>query len=327
MGLGRLPGGGGTSWISKVAWEPGGPEVGTVFLSEETTLPSALGRGRSWLECPFLPLAAQRCWKHRWVEILSPLPTRSSVRADAAHYSDCRWRRWRWPRARLRITQGPGKAGGPGRGSAPHPRNPRGRCSESFPHRPAKIVLPLCSTHARRRAISSPRPLSLWEQLAGPPGHLRVAHGTESGGLGWPATLGPGAPPAADVPGRRFSGHLLGGGQAGSGFTAHLEGQIHAVLCWMPGPVKSRWLTCYLWCPPDSGLILSFWVGHDASASQSTNRPEELINQSQPASFTQGSCILLEASGNGLFCIFLGSLSVCCFTGGTFHGVCYGIFT
>lgn len=128
------------------------------------------------------------------------------------------------------------------------------------------------------------------------------------------------------VPGHRFSGHLLGGGQAGSGFTAHLEGQIHVVLCWMPGPVKSRWLTCYLWCPPDSGLILSFWVGHDASASQSTNWPEELINQSQPSSFTQGSCILLEVSGNGLFCIFLGSLSVCRFTGGTFHGVCYGIF-
>ena len=77
-----------------------------------------------------------------------------------------------------------------------------------------------------------------------------------------------------------FSGHLLGGGQAGSGFTAHLEGQIHAVLCWMPGPVKSRWLTCYLWRPPDSGLILSFWVGHDASAIPSTNRPGELINQS-----------------------------------------------
>ena len=185
-------------------------------------------------------------------------------------------------------------------GLPPHPRNPRGRCSESFPHRPAKSVLPLCSTHARRPAISSPGPLSLWEQLAGPPGHLRVASGTESGGLGWPATLGPG---------RRLSGHLLGGGQAGSGFTAHLERQLHAVLCWMPGPVKSQWLTCYLWRPPDSRLILSFWVGHDASASQSTTPPEELINQSQPASMTQGSSILLEASGDGLLCIFLGSLS------------------
>lgn len=77
----------------------------------------------------------------------------------------------------------------------------------------------------------------------------------------------------------------------------------------MPGPVKSQWLTCYLWRPPDSRLILSFWVGHDASASQSTTPPEELINQSQPASMTQGSSILLEASGDGLLCIFLGSLS------------------
>lgn len=89
----------------------------------------------------------------------------------------------------------PGKWG-PYRGSAP--THPRGRCSASFPHSPAKIVLTLCGRHTRTRAchvlLCPPPP----EQLARPLGGPRVGRG--SAGPGCPATLGPPASPACVSP-------------------------------------------------------------------------------------------------------------------------------
>lgn len=45
---------------------------------------------------------------------------------------------------------------------------------------------------------------------------------------------------------------------------------------------RALWLMCYLWRPPDSGLILSLWAGHCAWTKQlqSINQPYGPINQS-----------------------------------------------
>lgn len=93
--------------------------------------------------------------------------------ADAGHYSDCCRRRWLGPRARPRITQGLGKEG-------------------LLPHTPEagvrKLPTQACQNcppavqHARTQACYFiPGPLSLWEQLAGPPG----PSGGGDWGRGW----------------------------------------------------------------------------------------------------------------------------------------------
>lgn len=135
--------------------------VGRVFLSQETALPSPLGRAKLAVAAFPFPGGSEMLEAQVLGIAVSTIRPRISM-ADAGHYSDCCGRRWLEPRARLQITQSLRE-----RGSAL--THPRGRCSTSFPRRPAKIVLPLCSTHARRPAISS-LGLSLREQLAGPPG-------------------------------------------------------------------------------------------------------------------------------------------------------------
>lgn len=129
----------------------------------------------------------------------------------------------------------PRGSGAPAEGLPPHTP---GRCSASFPHRPAKIVLTLCGRHTRTQAC---------HVLLCPPPPTRAA-GTAAGGPAggegvcrpW-LPRSPGAPYFSRlcVPGCRCFGHSLSRAWAGSGFAENLEGQSLAVLCWMPGPRQS----------------------------------------------------------------------------------------
>lgn len=154
---GRLPGGGVISCILTVAESHAGQEVGG-FLSEEMALPSPLGRDVLAAR-PFLPRGS------RGSERPSPAPERGGC----SRAFDCCRRRWPGPRARLRITQAPGKRG------CPHAL--RGRCS---PASHAGLPKPASRSAARTHAglHSTPASPSSWQA----PG--------VSGGAGWARAWG-----------------------------------------------------------------------------------------------------------------------------------------
>lgn len=187
------------------------------FCARRQRVPVLLA-GISWLQWPFLPLAAQRRWKHKCVGRLAPRCACSSV-------WDCSRRRWPGPRARLRITRG--------RGKRVCSHTPQRQVFRKLPTQPCQNRPPLCGTHARSPAISS--------------GASPGAAGRAPGGLGgrrWGrrpearADLQPLGPVlllllVCPVPG------LLG--------TFHLretrrdlvsQGQSHEAPCWMSGPVR-----------------------------------------------------------------------------------------
>lgn len=72
-------------------------------------------------------------------------------------------------------------------------------------------------------------------------------------------------------------------------------------------------LTCYLWHPPDSRLMLGFLVGHGAFANQSTNWPCRLMARvDQPVlALSTGARLVLEAAGSEPAHVFLDTLCVC----------------
>lgn len=90
------------------------------------------------------------------------------------------------------------------------------------------------------------------------------------------------------------------------------RGQSHRALRWMPGPANrtAASLPCYLWRPPDSGLMSGLWVGPGASPGRSADRPTRRwltrVNQLVLRSLAGSPSLVLEASGHELVRIVLG---------------------